>query len=264
VEAVASNVPNLIVIGAQDAGTAVLCQYLAAHPDVELRTSDSRFFTSDRSWSHGIEGYRALFEGRARISGECAPSCTQFPRIDGVPARLRAALPEVRLLYLMCDPVERIVSAWLRRVKLGRERRSFRAALAALRGNPYVDASRYHVQLEQFWKHFPAAQVHLVVLEDLLRAPRQALLGVWEFLGVDPAASGTTAAELRGEDACEAASPAWSRVAAWLRQRLGPELPAPVRPLIGVDLRAQLELGLADDMARLRTATGLPLGDWSL
>lgn len=260
----ASNVPNLIVIGAQDAGMAVLCRYLAAHPDVELRTSDSRFFTSDRSWSRGIEGYRALFEGRARIAAECAPSCSQFPRIDGVPERIREALPEVRLLYLMCDPVERIVSAWLRRVKLGRERRSFRAALAALRDNAYVDASRYHLQLEQFWKHFPASQLQVLVLEDLVRTPRQTLLGVWEFLGVDPAASTTPAAEPRREDGDEPASPAWSRLAAWLRRKIGTEIPAPIRPLIGVDLRSQLERALADDMARLRSATGLALGNWSL
>ena len=257
----ASNIPNLIVIGAEDAGMAVLCRYLAAHPDVELRTADSRFFTADRSWSRGIEGYRALFEGRARISAECAPSCTQFPRIDGVPGRIRKALPEVRLLYLVCDPVERIVSAWLRRVKLGRERRSFRAALATLRDNAYVDASRYHLQLEQFWKHFPASQVQVLVLEDLVRAPRQTLLAIWDFLGVDPAASTAPAAEPRGE---EPAFPVWSRVATWLRRKVGTEIPAATRPLIGVDLRSQLERALADDLARLRSTTGLPLADWTL
>lgn len=259
----APNIPNLILIGAQDAGTPLLCRALAAHPDVELRSADSRFFTSDRSWSHGLEGYRALFEGRARICAECSPSCTQFPRVDGVPARIRAALPEVRLLYLICDPIERIVSAWLRRAALGRERRSFRAALAALRDNPYVDASRYHLQLEQFWKHFPASQVHVLVLEDLVRTPRQTLLGVWEFLGIDPAPASAPEAEPHSEGAGDA-SPAWLRAAAWLRRKLGGEIPPPVRPLVGVDLRAQLERGLAEDVARLRAATGLTLGDWSL
>jgi hypothetical protein len=263
VEAVAPNIPNLIVIGAQDAGTALLCRALAAHPDIELRGADSRFFSSDRSWSHALEGYRALFEGRARICAECSPSCTQFPRIDGVPARIRAALPEVRLLYLICDPIERIVSAWLRRAGSGRERRSFRAALAAMRDNPYVDGSRYHLQLEQFWKHFPASQLHVLVLEDLVRTPRQTLLGVWEFLGVDPAPESAPAAEPGGEDADDT-SPAWLRAAAWLRRRLGRQIPPPARPLVGVDLRAQLERGLADDVARLRAATGLALRDWSL
>jgi hypothetical protein len=260
----AGSVPNLIVIGAQDAGTSVLCKHLCAHPDVELRTSDSRFFTSDRSWSHSVDGYRALFEGRARISGECAPSCTRFPHIDGVPARIRAALPDVRLLYLMCDPIERIVASWLRRVELGRERRSFRAALASVRGNPYVDASRYHLQLEQFWKHFPAAQIHVIVLEDLLRAPRQALHSVWEFLELDPSAWGAAAPDERDASPEEPASPRWLRTVTWLRRALGTEIPAPVRPLVGVDLRAQLERALAEEMSRLRSATGLALSGWSL
>lgn len=258
------NVPNLLVIGAQDAGTAVLCRHLAAHPDVELGGADSRFFTSDRSWSHALDGYRALFAGRARVSGECAPSCTRHPHVEGVPARIRAALPDVRLVYLMCDPIERIVSAWLRRVEIGRERRSFRAALASVRGNPYVDASRYHLQLEQFWKHFPAAQIHLMVLEDLLRAPRAALHGVWEFLDLDPAAYAAPPGDARGEDEDDATSPAWLRAVTWLRRALGTEIPAPARPLVGVDLRSQLERALGEDMARLRAATGLALADWSL
>jgi hypothetical protein len=33
---------------------------------------------------------------------------------------------------------------------------------------------------------------------------------------------------------------------------------------VGIDLRVQLELALADDVARLRAATGLALSDWSL
>jgi hypothetical protein len=256
-------VPNLIVIGAQDAGTSVLCRHLSAHPDVELRGSDSRYFTADRSWSRGIEGYRALFEGRARIAAECAPSCARHPHIDGVPARIRAALPDVRLLYVVCDPIERIVASWLRRVELGRERRSFRAALASVRDNPYVDASRYHLQLEQFWKHFPASQICVVVLEDLLRAPRQALLPVWEFLDLDASASESAPPEPAeaGEDA---ASPRWLRSVTWLRRALGTEIPAPVRPLVGVDLRSQFERALGADVARLRAATGLALADWSL
>jgi len=262
---VAGTIPNLIVIGAQDAGTAYLCRQLALHPDVELRAADSRFFTSDRSWSRGLDGYRALFEGRARICGECSPSCTQYPRIEGVPARIRTALPDVRLLYVLGDPIERIVSAWLRRVELGRERRSFRAALAAVRDNPYVYGSRYHLQLEQFWKHFPASQVQLLVQEELVRAPRQTLLPVWEFLGLDAFPAEPAAAEANGSAAAEVApGSAWLRAGAWLRRALGPENPQPTPPLIGVDLRAQLEHALAADVAKLRAETGLALSDWSL
>jgi hypothetical protein len=259
---VAASVPNLIVIGAQDAGTALLCRHIAAHPDVELRASDSGYFTSGRSWSRGLDGYRALFEGRARVCGECAPSCTQYPRIDGVPARIRAALPDARLLYLVCDPIERIVSAWLRRVEVGRERRGFRAALAAVRDNPYVDASRYHLQLEQYWKDFPADRVHVVVLEDLLRAPRLALQPIWRFLDLDAAAYAEPAAH--PEHSTETPAPAWLRGITWLRRALGTEIPAAARPKIGADLRAQLERALAGDAARLRAATGLALADWSV
>jgi hypothetical protein len=262
---VAGTIPNLIVIGAQDAGTEFLCRQLALHPDVELRAGDSRFFTSDRSWSNSLEGYRALFEGRARICGECSPSCTQYPRIDGVPARIRAALPDVRLLYLIGDPIERLVAAWLRRVEQGRERRSFRAALAAVRDNAYLYGSRYHLQLEQFWKHFPASQIHVLVLEDLLRTPRHALLGVWEFLGLDPAPTSAPSPEPEdGAPAQPVPGSAWLRAATWLRRALGPDNPQPTRPLIGVDLRSQLERALVDDVAKLRAATGLALSSWSL
>jgi len=261
---VAATIPNLIVIGAQDAGTHVLNRHLAAHPDVELRGVDSRFFTSDRSWSHGIEAYRGLFEGRAKICGECAPSCTRYPRIDGVPTRIHAALPDVRMIYLICDPIERIISSWMWRVEQGRERRSFRAALASVRDNPYVDGSRYHLQLEQYWKQFPASQLQVLVLEDLLRTPRQTMLPVWEFLGLDPAqpeAALPQQSEARGADR---RAPAQETLTAWLRRLLGVEIPEPTRPLVGVDLRFQLQSALSDDVARLRASTGLALEHWSI
>lgn len=258
-----ATIPNLIVIGAQDAGTELLCRQLAAHPDVELRSVDSRFFTSDRSWSHGLDGYRALFSGRAKVCGECAPSCTRHPRIDGVPARIRAAVPDARLIYLICDPIERIVSSWLRRVEQGRERRSFRAALASVRDNPYVDCSRYHLQLEQYWKHFPASQLHVLVLEDLVRTPRQALLPVWEFLGLDPAPPESPATGAQDDREARLRGPSWQTAVDWLRRLMGTEIPRPTRPLVGVDLRAQLERALGDDVSRLRAATGLALDRWS-
>ncbi len=177
--------PTFLVIGAAKSGTSSLFAYLRGHPEVFMSTPKELHFFS-HGWDRGLEHYESFFEGSGdyRARGEASTSYTQAPRFDGVPARVAKALPDVRLVYLIRNPVDRIRSQYVHYVDRGREGRPLEQAV---RENPdYLDTSRYAYQLGLYLEHFERDQV-LVISTDQLRDSRTETMGeVYRFLGVDP------------------------------------------------------------------------------
>ncbi len=256
--------PRLIVLGAENAGLQVLCAHLNAHPEVAVRESDSEFFTSERSWSRGLDAYRSLFPDGVRVTGECAPSCTRLPRTQGCAERLREALPKLRLVYLMRDPIDRIVEAYVARRTAGQEERTFRAVLSTVSGNDYVDRSRYHMQLEPYWRAFGRERVHLLTWESLRDETRREVRTLYRFLNVD---ADFFDAGLEKPDVPDPtgswSTHTWRRLRGWLHGDADPLAPE-TRPRVDVDMRIWLEQALAADVARLRETTGLSFPGWSM
>jgi hypothetical protein len=100
--------PNLIVIGAMKAGTTSLHAYLSLHPEIFMSANkEPRFFTEEWNWHKGLEWYEAQFPERVTIRGESTPDYTKLPEIRNVPERIHSLIPDVRLIYLVRDPIDR-------------------------------------------------------------------------------------------------------------------------------------------------------------
>jgi Sulfotransferase domain len=183
--------PNFLVIGAIKSGTTSLHKYLRSHPQVfTTKKKEPEFFApraSEGNWELGLQWYEELFAdaGNALAVGEASISYTQYPGVQGVPARIRDVLPDVRLIYLVRHPIERMVSHYWMRVRKGREvEMSIDKALHAR--SHYLDISRYALQIEQYLEYFPLERILIVKSEDLLVAREATLERIFAFLGVDP------------------------------------------------------------------------------
>ena len=178
--------PNFLIIGAAKAGTTSLAHYLRSHPQVYLADFELHFFVAERRWRLGPAWYEAQFTGaRDEVAvGEKSPSYTRHPRYRGVPGRIGALLPAVRLIYLVRHPLQRIRSEYLHRALNGRERRPLDEAVLA--DPSYVDTSRYAFQIEQYLEHFDQAQLLVLTAEDLRHARAATLAQVQTFIGVTP------------------------------------------------------------------------------
>jgi hypothetical protein len=100
---------------------------------------------------------------------------------------MQAALPTARLIYLVRDPLARIVSHYRHNFAKGKETRPLNAALYGQRRGIYLHTSRYYTQLRPFLKHYPPERVLVLSTEELQIDRRAALARVFEFLGVDAA-----------------------------------------------------------------------------
>ena len=178
---------TFLIIGAMKAGTTALYLYLSDHPQVFMPAlRDLDFFVIEKNWARGLEWYEEHFrEGSgARAVGEASDSYTRHPRLDGVPERVASVRPDMRLIYLVRHPIERIRSHYqqlqLIRRKLGPIDQE------VLNRDGFVEASSYAHQIDRYLHHFPRSQLLVLKSEDLRNDRGRILKQAFTFLGVDP------------------------------------------------------------------------------
>ena len=179
--------PNLIVIGGLKCGTTSLHHYLGLHPEIGMsRPKELNYFVEELNWGLGEDWYANHFSARDTVRGETSPHYTNEPRFSGVAARMRDALgPGAKLVYMVRDPVDRLLSHYLHNVGGGYERRSMEEAL----GDPdsaYVQRSLYAKQATPYLEAFGADAVAIVTREELRDEREATMRRLFELAGVDP------------------------------------------------------------------------------
>lgn len=281
--------PEFLVIGAYKSGSTAIQEALRAHPQVFLPAKGPSFFAFDeapaidrplppgtvRDW----DAYRALFAPAPpdTVRGEVSPEYLANPWACG---RIRARVPEARLVAVLRNPVERAFSDYLMYVRDGDERLDFAAALDEQEerrraGSPtgyYLETGYYGRQLRPYFDAFPRGQIQVHLFEDFAADPDSVLEPIFAFVGVDPAL-GTTperAVNVSGV-------PRNALVGAAVRggKRMAPLLPEAVRrraktalvrgldrPDLEPELRARLVEVYREDVAELERLLERPLGHW--
>ena len=147
---------------------------------------EPNFFVAEYNWDRGLAWYKRLFQlgNSAQAVGEASPRYTMYPIHTGVPQRIASTLSQPKLIYLVRDPIERMVSHYLHLVAKGTIRESFEETV---RNDPwYLTTSRYGLQLSSYLDHFPPEQILVVVSEQLRDNRQETLAHVFDFLGVPP------------------------------------------------------------------------------
>jgi len=293
--------PNFIVIGAGRSGTTSLHYYLAQHPDVFLCAEKSpNFFVSHetlppwegpalramaRHWVRSAEDYRALFRdaGGRRAVGEASPVYLQS---RSAPARIRALCPDVRLVAILREPVDRAYAHFMGRRRDGLERRAsfedvVRDELAV--GLPddvsfghYLGCGRYHHFLRGYFDAFPRERLKVYLYDDLVKDASALVADLFAFLGVDASFRPDMSRRYgrTGVPAGAVARALWTG-SVGVRTALRPWLPRAVRdlaapfvmrrlerPSLDPALRARLVDVFRDDIGRLEELIGRDLTHW--
>ena len=183
---------DFLVIGAQKGGTTSLWQYLSEHPRLCMPTSkELPFFTRKEArpadFHHGV---RKVFADAP--SGSLLGKVTPNYMIGGpdagvevVAERIAATLPDVKLIALLRDPIERAVSSYVMAHRRKWEERSVDAALSDFSADSYIAAGEYGRVLGAYRAAFPASQLLVAFTEDLASDPGEVLDSVLAFLGLE-------------------------------------------------------------------------------
>ena len=110
------------------------------------RPKELNFFVTELNWELGPEWYASHFDRSVPVRGESSPHYTNLPRFGGVAGRMRKLLGEARVIYMVRDPIDRILSHYLHNVGGGYESRPLAAALS----NPGMGSLTTVKPLESF------------------------------------------------------------------------------------------------------------------
>ncbi len=272
--------PNFIVIGPGKTGTTWLYQCLGAHPQIRLarNTKETVFFAD--YYDRGLPWYEKFFDGLegAPAIGEVSNTYFFTPQ---APGRIAGMLPKVKLIAFLRNPVERLVSLYMFRLRNGLVSGTLDDAIAA--DPAMVEQNFFDQHLERYQADFPPEQIFVALFDDLKRDPGRLLREIYAFLGVDP----DFVPQIAGERVLEASAPRnaglfhmLKRFALWLRRndfhraltwaKTNPlvmkVLTRPVaekdKPVISAETRARLQAIYRPHIERTAALIGRDLSGW--
>lgn len=210
-------VPDFMIIGTQKGGTTSLYSYLVQHPQIApVLKKEIHYFSNH--YRHGPSWYRAHFPLRSAlaagaVTGEATPYYLYHPH---APARAAKLLPDVKLILLLRDPVERAFSHFnMDKRWFGNGDESFEEALAKeesrigpplqrmlqqpqwnssiVQNCSLLERGIYLPQILRWAQHYPRESMLILKSEDFFHNANALTRQVWEFLGlqVQPLADDT-------------------------------------------------------------------------
>jgi uncharacterized protein (TIGR03086 family) len=246
--------PSFLIIGAQKSATRWLRYNLGLHPEVYAAPREISFFDHRRRFRRGTRWYRRQFVGwdGEKIVGEATPGY-MMERYDPaiVARRIKRVVPDVRLIAVLRNPVDRAQSALLHHMRRRRipastdlvelvRRESDEAEWYGL-----VSSGRYWECLHPYRRRF-GDQLLVLLHDDVVADPRSAYERALEHIGAAPAFVPDDLDAVR-----------FSYRDKWPEEHD----PPPVRPLTSEE-RVELFEYFRDDVARLQRMIGRDLGAW--
>lgn len=181
--------PNFLIIGAAKSGTTSLFQWLSHHPQICVSSlKEPNFFGDDANYAKGLTYYSSLFRHAQshQVCGEASTDYAKWPKFPNAAARISQTLSDVKLIYIMRNPVERAYSYYVHINRNRPIRESFEAYIC--RTTEALDASNYMLQIEQYLNYFSRESFLFLLLDDLVHQPQQVLQQVCRFIGVSESA----------------------------------------------------------------------------
>jgi hypothetical protein len=179
-----NRLPSFIIIGAMKSATSTLYEQLLRQPGIFLpRLKEPNFFSNDEQYTRGMEWYSDLFNeaGRTDILGEASTHYTKLPTYPQTVMRMRKCLKQPRLIYVMRDPVDRLVSQYTHQ----RSQREIHGGLdiALIRNPELIAYSCYTRQLAPFVETYGKSAILPVFFDRLIADPQGELERVCRFIG---------------------------------------------------------------------------------
>ena len=208
--------PSFLVIGGQRCGTTTIFKSLSAHPQVMRPPVEKGTDYYTLHYSRGPSWYRGHFPlaAPARRSARPDPpvafeACTYYMFHPFAIERIAQDFPDIKLVAMLRDPVERAYSAYKHELARGfdtetdflqalvREDERLDGEIEKIAADPdyeshphrhhaYQRRGLYAEQLQRVFEHFDRDQVHVMESERFFANPADEFDALLRFLGLAP------------------------------------------------------------------------------
>ncbi len=203
--------PNFIIGGPTKTATTALYTYLNAHPDVSgSSVKETGFFLKPYTGNRDEDAlnYSKFFEEAAPDSRVIMEATTSyFLSVDIVGPRIKKTVPDVRLLFMLRSPADRLYSFFNYNLNVTtgfKDGITFDEYLdisfdyLAGKGVPRgckikekrlrdpIEVGRYAIYLERYFEIFGRERVKAMFFEFLKEEPEEFMAELCSFIGIDP------------------------------------------------------------------------------
>ena len=252
--------------------------YLSLHPEIFMSDPKEIHYYADGDYNkQPIEWYKSFFKTDKKIVGTTPQSYTKCHNkyYKNIPERIKQHNPNVKMIYIVRDPIERYASHILE---------SYHCDPAhdiqySIESNNYLKTSMYYMQMEAFLKYFDLGQFHFLSLEGLAKNKLFELNRIFDFLGVEKV-NDEKVFDFISNDESTKVIPliVKSKLLYRLGNKISPGLTSTIgaavskifykklltKPNLTVEKREELGQELKEDMGKFRSLTGLPFSEWSI
>ena len=174
---------NFLGIGAQKSGTSWTYACLYEHPEICAPIKELHFFSRPR-FEKGKEWYESHFK-KCASKNKIGEFSTSYLYSKEAPARIKELYPDVKLIAILRNPVDRAFSQYRNAIKAGQleEGISFRDFYK--HDESVIGQGLYAEQLDRYLAHFKREQMLICIYEDIARNPQTFISSVYTFLGID-------------------------------------------------------------------------------
>jgi hypothetical protein len=178
--------PDFIVIGAMKSATSSLHTQLARQPGIFMSDlKEPCYFSDDDQYRRGHAWYVGLFRNAepGNICGESSTHYTKLPTFPDTVTRMREYVPEVKLIYVIRHPIDRLLSHYVHEMTV-QHRITLAPIEEAIALHPEMIAyGRYSMQLSPYLRTFGPDRVLLVFFEMLVSRPQKEFERICHFIG---------------------------------------------------------------------------------
>ncbi len=189
---------DLIIIGAQKAGTTSLKSYLSQHPDIVTHfQTEFTYFNDAELHKNGYDSAFKNFIDKNDIPQDkklIAKYATMYVKTNALNA-LHEHNPDVKMVLILRNPVDRAYSAYNMEQAYSTKwmKTDFEGMIDIVRKNDindpmyklFIRMGMYSDFVETIYSIFPKKQLKIILFEDLKKNPQQVCRDVFEWLQVD-------------------------------------------------------------------------------
>jgi len=175
--------PTFIVAGGVRCATGWIRECLSEHPEIYMQSKETHYF--DQNYEKGGEWYSHFFSDHKnkQIVGEKTAS---YLHNEQVSLRINGLLPNVKLIFCLRDPVERMYSHYSMSANNDETLREMGFLHAVEHEPKFLEWGKYCHQLAPFLSRIPKENIQIKIYEDIKPNPHAFISDIYDFIGANP------------------------------------------------------------------------------
>lgn len=185
--------PQILIIGVRKGGTRALIEMLSLHSAVAAAQNEVHFFDWESHFQKGLPWYLSQMPYALpdQLTVEKTPA---YFTSSKVPKRIHQMNPDIKLLLILRDPTERVLSDYtqvfynrLQKHKCYQPIESVLVKDGEINlGYKALNRSLYYMHMQNWLQYFPLESIHVVDGDELIRDPLPEMKKVERFLKLEP------------------------------------------------------------------------------